>query len=60
MNTTTQIMQAINAVSQKVNDLSKRLDDCYKMITDNNTANIDYIAMIEDIDLDNEETQEVS
>ena len=37
---TTQIYQAIAAVSEKVNDISRRLDDCYKMITDNNTENI--------------------
>lgn len=47
----TQIMQAINAVSQKVNDLGRRLDDYINSQTGQNAANIDFIAMMTDVDI---------
>ena len=51
----TQIYQAINAVSQRVNDLSKRLEDYVKLNHGNNVANIDYLAMMSDIELPSDE-----
>ena len=39
--TTTQIMQAINAVSQRVNDLSQRMDAHFGAAHKENAENID-------------------
>ena len=52
MNETTQIYQAINAVSEKMNDVSKRLDNLINMLNNQRASDIDYIAMEMDIDLD--------
>ena len=56
---TTQIYQAINAVSQKVNDINKRLNNMSNMFNNQRAADIDYIAMETGIDLDQDEKEEV-
>lgn len=52
---TVQILQAINAVSKQVNDLGRRLDDCFNALHETNAGNIDYLAMMSDIDIPSED-----
>lgn len=59
MNNTTQIYQAIGAVSAKVNDLSARLDSFIHAWNERQQSDIDYIAMEMDIDLDIDDDQEL-
>lgn len=47
----TQIYQAISAVSERVNDLNKRLDNYIQALNQNNRADIDYIAMMTDVEI---------
>lgn len=47
----TQIYQAISAVSERVNDLNKRLDDYIQALNQNNRADIDYVAMMADVEI---------
>ena len=47
----TQIYQAISAVSERVNDLNKRLDDYIQALNQNNRADIDYVAMMTDVEI---------
>ena len=47
----TQIYQAISAVSERVNDLNKRLDDYIQALNQNNQADIDYVAMMTDVEI---------
>lgn len=55
MVTTTQIMQAINAVSKRLEEVNGRLDEVFRMLHNDNAANIDYLAMMTDNDLPSEE-----
>jgi len=54
MDTTTQIYQAINAISQRVNEVNARLDQVMRVLSETNAANIDYIAMMSDINIPSE------
>jgi len=58
MNNTTQIYQAIGAVSEKVNDLSARLDSFIRAWNEAQQSDIDYIAMETGVDLDIDDDQE--
>mgnify|MGYP003398638102 CR=1 FL=1 len=51
MTTTEQIFQAIAAVSEKVNDMSGKLDEAFRLLHDENAANISYLAMMTENDL---------
>ena len=55
MDTTTQIYQAINAISQRVNEVNARLDQVMRVLSETNAANIDYLAMMTEIDIPTEE-----
>lgn len=50
-----EILQAIAAVSQKVNDLAERIDTGLRCAHEDNAANIDYIAMMSDVELPEKE-----
>lgn len=56
MVTNTQIFQAINAVSKRVEEVNGRLDQVFRMLHDDNVANIDYLAMMTDTDLPSEDS----
>lgn len=43
---------AINEVSKKVNDVHKRLDTFFQALHSANKADIDYLAMMSDVELD--------
>lgn len=43
---------AINEVSKKVNDVHKRLDNFFQALHSANKADIDYLAMMSDVELD--------
>lgn len=51
---------AINEVSKKVNDVQKRMDDFFTALHKANKADIDFLAMVGDVDLgiDSETTEE--
>lgn len=52
---------AINEVSKKVNDVQKRLDTFFQALHSANKADIDYLAMMSDVELDvtDEVTEEI-
>lgn len=56
MVTNTQIFQAINAVSKRVEEVNGRLDQVFRMLHDDNAANIDYLAMMTDTDFPSEDS----
>ncbi len=60
MVTTTQILQAIAAVSKRVEEINGRLDSVFTILHNNNVANIDYLAMMTDNDLPSEEEKIMS
>ncbi len=49
---TTQIYQAIAAVDGKVNDLSRKLDGFIKMLNGKTQSDVEFVAMMTDVDLD--------
>ena len=52
------IYQAIGAVSQKVNDLSATLNQYIDALNKTTQANIDYVAMMTDVELPTAQEQE--
>lgn len=53
--TQTQMLQSINAISLKLNDVTAKLNEVIKMLHDENAANIDYVAMMTNVDLSSED-----
>lgn len=48
---TREIAREIGRLSEKINEMGRRIDALYSQLHQDNGANIDYIAMISDIDL---------
>ena len=44
--------RAINEVSKKVNDVQRRMDDFFSALHKANKADIDFLAMMGDVELD--------
>lgn len=44
--------RAINEVSKKVNDVQRRMDDFFSALHKVNKADIDFLAMMGDVELD--------
>lgn len=52
--------KAINNLSNKVNEVSERLNNLINLLTEKNKADIDYLAMMTDVDIPEKFVKEVS
>lgn len=51
MVTIEQIYQSIAETHERINEVNKRLDDAFRLMHDENAANIDYLAMMTETSL---------
>lgn len=52
--------KAINNLSNKVNEVSERLNNLINLLTEKNKADIDYLAMMTDVDIPEKSVREVN
>lgn len=50
-----EVAMALGRMSEKINDVAKRVDDMMQMLNTQREADIDFIAMETDVDLDQED-----
>lgn len=54
---TEDVMRELKVIKDRINEVERKLDNYFGNLHEDNAANIDYIAMMEDIDLPSEEME---